>query len=134
MTNQEFINELTKPCYQPALSFIEHDERMRALSKELQFKEWIERITEDGSSCTDEYYSYQAEGIDEALGSRISWLAGLSNVRPIDITRTYDTFCCIAQEFDYEDKKYWVVTMAGQGAVSWLMTDDAFKEEYGNVA
>ena len=130
MTNEEFINELTKPTESALLSFIEHDERIRKLSKETQSKEWFEREMADGVSHDDEYYLYSDDIMDKELGARISWFTGLSDAKAVNISGSFYTE---AQWFLYEGKKYWVVTMCGQGAVSWLMTDEKFMEEYGDL-
>ena len=130
MTDQEFINELAKPSQSVALSFIEHEERIRALSVEPQFKEWLEREMADGVSHDDEYYLYSDDIMDKELGARISWFTALSDTEAVNISGSFYTE---AQWFLYEGKKYWVVTMCGQGAVSWLMTDEKFMEEYGEL-
>jgi hypothetical protein len=130
MTDQEFINELTKPSESVLPFFLEYEERIRVLSKESQFKEWLKREMVDGSSHTDEYYLYSDDIMNQELGSRISCFTGLSDTKAIDIGGTFYT---VAQWFLYEGEKYWVVTMCGQGAVSWLMTDEKFMEEYGEL-
>lgn len=128
MTDQEFIKELTKPSESVLPSFIECEERIRALSKEPQFKEWLEREMVNGISHDDEYYLYSDDVMNKELGARISWFTSLSDAEAVNISGSFYTE---AQWFLYEGEKYWVVTMCGQGAVSWLMSDEKFMEEYG---
>ena len=132
MTDQEFIYELTKPiekCF--LLSFLEHEERICNLSKEPQFRLWLEKETASGASKDDEWYLYSGETeLDKELGSRISWFAGLSTEENRDVTPSGDIFATVAQPFMFEKKIYWICTCFGQGAVSWIMTDEAFEREY----
>ena len=133
MTDQEFIYELTKPvsndCFLP---FLEHEERIKKLSLEPQFKNWMIKHTEAGYSHDDEWFLYSDEPeLDRELGSRISWFAGLSNAPSIDITEGGSYFPQFAQHFEYDGYCFWVVTMMGQGAISWIMTDKLFQQEYG---
>ena len=133
MTDEQFIDELTKPVSEGCLlPFMEHDERIRELSKEPQFKAWLMKHTEAGYSHADEWFLYNGEsGIDQELGSRISWFSGLSTGDAIEVTSgCYPTY---ANAFEYEGNTYWVVTCFGQGSLSWLMTDLAFKQEYKEV-
>lgn len=134
MTDEQFIYELTKPvsndCF---LSFLEYDERIKKLSLEPQFKAWIMKHTEAGCSHDDEWFLYEGESeLEKELGSRISWLAGLSNSQPIDITSAGDFFPMQAQSFEYEGYTFWLLTCWGQGAISWIMTDKLFQQEYGD--
>ena len=132
MTDKEFVYELTKPiekCF--LLPYLEHEERIHILSQEPQFKDWLLRVTEDGWSENDEWFLYNGKTeLDKELGSRISWLSALCEEEPIDIKTMDDYFPGQAQWFDYEGERYWIITYFGQGALSWLMTDEVFRDEY----
>lgn len=134
MTDEQFIYELTKPVSEDCfLPFLEHDERIRKLSKEPQFKAWMIKHTEAGYSHDDEWFLYSDEPeLDRELGSRISWFTGLSDTPSVDITEKGSCFPMFAQPFEYDGHHFWVVTMIGQGAISWIMTDILFQQEYGN--
>lgn len=132
MTDEQFIHELTKPDRNNILPFLEHDERIKKLSLEPQFKTWMMKHTEAGYSHDDEWFLYSNElELDRELGSRISWFTGLSNEPSIEVTEEGVYFPIYAQSFEYDNNKYWVVTMFGQGAISWIMTDLLFQQEYG---
>lgn len=74
MTDQEFIYELTKPVSNDCLlPFLEHDERIKKLSLESQFRDWMIKHTEAGYSHDDEWFLYSDEPeLDRELGFRIS--------------------------------------------------------------
>ena len=130
MTDEQFIYELTKPVSKDCLlPYLEHDERIRELSKEPQFRDWLMKHTEAGYSCTDEWFLYNAESkLEHELGSRISWFSGLGAGEEIEVSS--GCYPIYATAFEYEGNTYWVVTCFGQGSISWVMTDCAFKQEY----
>lgn len=133
MTDEQFIYELTKPVSEGCiLPYLEHDERIKRLSKESQFRDWLIKHTSTGYSKADEWFLYNGDSkLDQELGSRISWFSGLSIRDEIEVASgCYPTY---ANTFEYEGTKYWVVTCFGQGSLSWLMTDLAFKQEYKGV-
>lgn len=134
MTDQEFIQTLTSPPPKECLlPFLYHEELIQKLSTEPQFKAWIQEHTEAGYSHDDEWFLYNAdEGtIDHALGTRISWFSGLCTTESIQVKEAGSPcFPIYAQPFDLDGAKYWVLTCIGQGAVSWLMTDELFRKDY----
>ena len=114
-------------------SFIYREELIRKLSVEPQFKAWMKEHTEAGYSHDDEWFLYNAkEGtIEHMLGVRISWFAGLSAEKSIRVTDGNDDyFPIIAQPFDYDGHKFWLMTCFGQGAISWIITDELFRKDY----
>lgn len=137
MTDAEFITKLTRKCdYSNFAKWIEWElnhPQWRELSNEPQFKEWFYKaFNENGRSQSDEYYAYQGEtGVDKELGSRLSWFSSWDGEH-LTLSGEDDFFLLYADAFNYDDKKYWVLTMVGQGAISWLMTDEAFRKEYMN--
>lgn len=130
MTDEQFIYELTKPVSEGChLPYLEHDERIKKLSKEPQFRDWLMKHTEAGYSQTDEWFLYNGEpGLDQELGTRISWFSGLGDSGELEVSSGF--FPIYAAAFEYEGATYWVVTCFGQGSISWIMTDLAFKQEY----
>lgn len=133
MTDREFIDILTSPPEKYALPFIYHEELIRKLSVEPQFKAWMKEHTEAGYSHDDEWFLYNTdEGtIDHALGTRISWFAGLCTTKSIQVKEEGEPcFPIIAQPFDYDGDKFWLMTCFGQGAISWIMTDELFRKDY----
>lgn len=136
MTDQEFVQALTGPAPDDCiLPFLYHEELIRKLSVEPQFKAWMKKHTEAGYSMSDEWFDYNGETeLERELGSRISWFTGLSTTKPIEVESEGDNWFPIqAQAFDYDGFKFWVVTCIGQGAISWIMTDLAFQQEYREV-
>ena len=71
--------------------------------------------------------------IDRELGGRLSWFDTwecFGVVEHLTLSDEDDDFPLYAHAFSYGKEKYWVLTMVGQGSISWLMTDEAFKREY----
>jgi hypothetical protein len=139
MTDAEFIAKLTAKCditdFAAWLEWEWNHPQWRELSNEPQFKDWFNRaFNENGRSNTDENYGYHGETkFDKELGSRLSWFNTwecFGTVEHLELSDEDDSFPLYAHAFSYGKEKYWVLTMVGQGAISWLMTDDAFKKEY----
>ena len=131
MTDIEFINKLSDSRVDDITYQILHPQ-WKELSNEPQFKKWFYEAVADGVSNSDMYYLYCDSKIDRALGSRLSWFNHwdcFGKNETIDLFED-DEFPLYAHAFDYEDKKYWVLTLVGQGAYSWLMTDKMFQQEY----
>ena len=141
MTNKEFITKLTHKCdISDIAAWCEWEwnhPQLRELAGESQFRDWFSKaFNADGISETDEHYAYCGETeIDKELGSRLSWLRSLKcfgKSEHITLSDENDFFPLYADAFNYDEKKYWVLTMVGQGSISWLMTDEAFRKEYAN--
>lgn len=141
MTDAEFIARLTRECdYSNFAEWIEwnwNHPQWRELSNEPQFKEWFSKLfNENGCSQSDEHYAYLGEtDIDKELGSRLSWFNSwdcFGVAEHIELSDENDSFPLYAYAFSYGNEKYWVLTLVGQGAISWLMTDEAFNKEYKN--
>lgn len=133
MTDTEFIAKLTEePKMHDIFTytnwFLTHPQ-WRELAAEPQFKSWFSNLfNENGHSQSDEHYAYHSENeIDRELGSRLSWFGSWDGEY---IRLSDDEFPAHAISFWYEGKKYWVLTQEGQGAISWLLTDEAFKREF----
>ena len=137
MTDAEFIAKLTeKPETHDIFSYAHWHfthPQWRELSAEPQFKSWFSKLfNEDGHSQSDEHYAYFGETeIDKELGSRLSWF-GSWDGEYMRLSDEEEDFPEHATSFWYEGKKYWVLTLEGQGAVSWLLTDEAFRREFMN--
>ena len=138
MTDTEFIAKLTEEpkvndIFTYAHWYFSHPQ-WRELSIEPQFKSWFSKLfNEDGHSQSDEHYTYFGETeIDRELGRRLSWFDSWDG-EYIRLSNEDDDFPEHATSFWYEDKKYWVLTMEGLGAVSWLLTDEAFRKEFMNL-
>lgn len=138
MTDVEFIAKLTEERnYSDLSTWIEwnwNHPQWRELSNEPQFRDWFNRIFDvNGYSETDEYYAYCGKTkIDKELGSRLSWFDTwecFGVVEHLTLSDEDDDFPLYAHAFSYGKEKYWVLTMVGQGSISWLMTDGAFKRE-----
>lgn len=141
MTDAEFIAKLTKSCdtsdFDTWIDWNWSHPQWRELSTEPQFRDWFYKVfDENGYSESDEHYAYLGETeIEKELGSRLSWFSTwkcFGTIEHLELSDENDFFPLYAHAFDYGDEKYWVLTMVGQGAISWLMTDEAFKKEYGN--
>lgn len=124
MINDEFVKEVKN------LPHMRHDE-IFALTEEPQFKEWFTKELADGCSCTDEWLLYQGQDeIARELGSRLSWLGTIATDKEINVSEPDDYFPTFAQPFELYGDKYWLLTVVGQGAVSWIMSDIKFHEEF----
>ena len=130
MTDKEFIEKLK------SISYITPRSVIQELSQQPQFKAFLDKeLGEDGSTSTDEHYLYSYDSeLDHELGSRISWFdalcGGLGVVDLTDYEKGEYTFPCEAESFVLDGKRYWILTMTGQGAVSWIMSDERFIKEY----
>ena len=141
MTNEEFIAKLTHKCdISDIAAWLEWEwehPQLRELAGEPQFRDWFNKAFNDnGCSETDEHYAYLGETeIDKELGGRLSWLSSLKcfgKAEHLTLSDEDDFFPLYADAFNYGEEKYWVLTMVGQGSISWLMTDEAFRKEYVN--
>ena len=141
MTNEEFIAKLTRKCdisnFAEWLDWEWNHPQWRELSSEPQFREWFYKIfNESGYSQSDEHYAYLGETeIDKELGSRLSWFSTweyFGVIEHLELSDKDDDFPLYAHAFNYGKEKYWVLTMVGQGSISWLVTDEAFRKEYMN--
>ena len=138
MTDAEFITILNSQPdfggdFAAYFEWSLHHPQLQELSKESQFQEWFNKVfNTDGISESDEHYAYCGETIiDKELGSRLSWLSScFGTVEHLKLSDESDFFPLYADAFMYNDNKYWVITMIGQGSISWLMTDAAFTNQY----
>lgn len=135
MTDAEFIAKLTEEpkahdIFTYANWHFTHPQ-WRELAAEPQFKVWFSNLfNENGHSQSDEHYTYHSENeIDRELGCRLSWF-GTWDGEYVILSEEDADFPEHATSFWYEGKKYWVLTLEGQGAISWLLTDEAFKKEF----
>lgn len=122
MENEQFIKQ-----------FIEHCDKDRFKLSELQHDkcliDWVERETLSGKSFDDEHYNYMTTGFDNEIGGRLSFLPYVDqNSMHVDLESGAFPMC--ADSFFMNGKRYWVVTMMGQGAVSWIYTDETFTKEF----
>ena len=139
MTDAEFLEKLKRKCDISDISAWFKWEwthpQWKELSNEPQFIGWFYKAFDtNGISQTDEYYGYLGETeIDRELGSRLSWFDTwecFGVVEHLTLLDEDDNFPLCAHAFSYGKEKYWVLTMVGQGSISWLMTDEAFQREY----
>ena len=139
MTDTEFLEKLKRKCDISDISaWFEWEwthPQWKELSNEPQFRDWFYRAFDaNGISQTDEHYGYLGETeIDRELGGRLSWFDTwecFGVVEHLTLSNEDDDFPLYAHAFSYGKEKYWVLTMVGQGSISWLMTDEAFKREY----
>lgn len=140
MTNAEFIAKLTEERnphdFKAWTAWNWWHPQWRELSVEPQFREWFYKaFDENGYSQSDEHYAYcGATELEKELGSRLSWFDTwecFGKTVSRRLSKEDDDFPLYAHAFDYENKKYWVLTLVGQGAISWLLTNEAFEKEYG---
>ena len=135
MTDKELIAKLNRKCdISDIAAWFEWEwnhPQWRELSTEPQFRDWFNKaFNDEGSSETDEHYAYCGETeIERELGRHLSWFSSWSGEH-LELSDENDFFPLYADAFNYEEKKYWVLTMVGQGSISWLMTDEAFRKEY----
>ena len=137
MTNEELIAKLNHKCdISDIVAWLDWEwshPQWLEISSEPQFKDWFNKaFNEEGYSATDEYYAYHSETeIDRELGSHLSWFSSWVGEH-LKLSDENDSFPLYADAFNYGEEKYWVLTMVGQGSISWLMTDEAFRKEYEN--
>lgn len=132
MTDKELLKLFEKPEEEKAyLEFMFGDGKkkiMETIVKTEQFKTFFYKMIKEGHD--DEHYAYFHDNkIEEALGTRLSWLSYIAD-KPIDISQEGDYFPTQACSFIFEDKKYWLITIIGQGALSWVITNEKFNKEY----
>jgi hypothetical protein len=137
MTDTEFITKLTEECnphdFKAWIEWNWNHPQWRELSNEPQFRDWFNKAFNDnGCSATDEHYAYLGETeIEKELGARLGWFSSWGSEH-LTLSDEDACFPLYADAFNYENKKYWVLTFVGQGSISWIMTDEAFKKEYTN--
>lgn len=133
MTDKELLQLFEKPEEETEyLKFMFGDGKKKVMEKVItteQFRTFFPRMIERD----DEHWLYFGTDVEKAIGSRLSWLSYLStNNKPFDVKYAVGetNFYMQAQPFIYEDKKYWVVTMFGQGSVSWVEDEETFLKNY----
>ena len=101
------------------------------LIQEPKFQSWVKEITKEGISPDDEYFAYKGETeLDKTIGPRLSYLEYASTKEDQYVQLQHEAFRTVAQSVIIGNQKYWIITMIGQGATSWLCTDDYFKQNY----
>lgn len=133
MTDKELLQLFEKPEDEKAyLEFMFGDGKRHIMEKVIQtpqFKEFFPKMIEQD----DEYWCYHGDEIEVAIGSRLSWLSYLSEQKEpysIEYTVGETNFPMHAYSFTFDNKKYWLITIIGQGATNWIMSEDKFFETY----
>ena len=132
MTDKELLQLFEKPEDEKEyLEFMFGKGKKQIMEKVIQteqFKEFFPKmITED-----DEHWGYFGKNdVEKTLGSHMSWLGYLSNIE-FEVTREGEDFPTYAKPFNFLSQKYWLMTMFGQGSMSWILPDEDFQKEYGD--
>lgn len=133
MTDKELLQLFEKPEDEKEhLEFMFGDGKKHIMEKIIQtsqFKEFFPRMIEQD----DEYWCYHGDEIEIAIGSRLSWLSYLSEQKePYNIKYAIGetNFPTHAYSFSFDNKRYWLITIIGQGAVSWVVSEDKFFETF----
>ncbi len=130
MTDKELLQLFEKPEDEKEyLEFMFSKGKKQIMEKVIQteqFKEFFPKmITED-----DEHWGYFGKNdVEKTLGSYMSWLGYLSD-DSFNVTQDGDNFETQAQPFTFNGERYWLITMFGQGSVSWIIDDKTFVKEY----
>ena len=123
MTDMEFIEALEKAC---SYKNPNRTSDIRKLANMKQFSDFLYQETAStGMTETDEMYLYNDNKLLSTIGSRMSWFGYLSDEPPIDLKDEHFPF--VGERFVYNDNVYWLLTMWGQGSMSWIETDELFQ-------
>lgn len=95
------------------------------------FEAWLFDAIKTGTTYDDEYYAYIKQNeLAQALGSHMSLLAhSLQTAEDIKLVNISGEFPMYAESFWYDNVRYWLITMIGQGACSWIVTEDYFNKK-----
>lgn len=134
MTDKELLQLFEKPEDEKEyLEFMFGDGKKHIMEKIIatdQFKKFFpEMIKHD-----DEHWAYFGKnGVEKTLGSHMSWLGYLSDNKeplPVKNANGENNFDMFAQPFTFNGERYWVVSMYGQGSISWVYDDKEFFQYY----
>ena len=93
------------------------------------FKDWVKKETaETGITKTDEEYCYSPDSsdLDAAIGARLSWICPIIGL-PETVLEDGDN-ATYAGEMDIDGDKYWVITVTGNGSITWIANDTAYQK------
>ncbi len=134
MTDKELLDLFIEPNYENTkeyMNFLFGDGKKTIMEKIIatdQFREFFHSCVNSGND--GEHYAYfHKNEVEEALGTHLSWLSYIAE-KPISVNKEGDYFPIQAEAFYFEDKRYWLITMTGQGASSWVIDDTKFSEIY----
>lgn len=134
MSDKELLQLFEKPEDEKAyLEFMFGDGKKNIMEKVIQtsqFKKFFpEMIKRD-----DEHWAYFGKNdVEKTIGSHMSWLGYLSdNEEPLLVKNANgeNNFDIFTQPFTFNGERYWVVSMYGQGSITWVYDDKEFFENY----
>lgn len=134
MTNKELLQLFEKPEDEKEyLEFMFGDGKKHIMEKVIQtsqFKKFFPRMIKHD----DEHWAYFGkDDVEKTLGSHMSWLGYLSeNKEPLSVENVNgeNNFEMFAKPFNFNEQKYWVISMYGQGSITWICDDKEFFENY----
>ena len=134
MTDKELLQLFEKPEDEKEyLEFMFGNGKKHIMEKIIQtsqFKKFFPRMIK----YDDEYWSYFGKNnVEKTLGSHMSWLGYLSENKdplPVKNANGENNFDMFAKNFIFNEKKYWVVSMYGQGSITWVYDDKEFFQNY----
>lgn len=134
MTDKELLQLFEKP--EDEKEFIEFnfgDGKKHIMEKVIQtsqFKKFFSRMIKH----EDEHWAYFGKNdIEKTLGSHMSWLGYLSENKdplPCKNANGENNFDMFAQPFTFNGERYWVVSVYGQGSITWIYDDKEFFQNY----
>lgn len=134
MTDKELLQLFEKPEDEKAyLEFMFGDGKKHIMEKVIQtpqFKKFFPEMIK----VSDEHWAYFGKNdVEKTLGSHMSWLGYLSdNKEPLPVKNAdgENNFDMFAQPFTFNGERYWVVSMYGQGSITWTYADEEFFQNY----
>ncbi len=103
---------------------------MEKVTQTPQFKKFFPKMIKHD----DEHWAYFGKNdVEKTLGSHMSWLGYLSdnkNPLPCKNANGENNFDMFAQPFTFNGERYWVVSMYGQGSITWIYDDKEFFQNY----
>ena len=132
MTDKELLQLFEKPEDEKAyLEFMFGDGKKRIMEKVIQtsqFKKFFNRMIK----YDDEHWAYFGKNeVEKTLGSYMSWLSYLSEYKdPLPCKNANGEKNVFTQPFTFNRERYWVVSMYGQGSITWIYDDKEFFQNY----
>ena len=134
MTDKELLQLFEKPEDEKEyLEFMFGNGKKHIMEKIIQtsqFKKFFPRMIK----YDDEHWAYFGKNdVEKTLGSHMSWLGYLSDNKeplPVKNVNGENNFDMFAKSFTFNGEKYWVISMYGQGSITWIYDDKEFFQNY----
>ena len=134
MTDRELLQLFKEPEDEKEyLEFMFGDGKKHIMEKVIQtsqFKKFFPNMIKHD----DEHWAYFGKNdVEKTLGSHMSWLGYLSdNEEPLPVKNVNgeNNFEMFTQSITFNGERYWVVSMYGQGSITWIYDDKEFFQNY----